>query len=392
MKKLRKPGTFRFVSFVLFIAISICPATFVVSAIEATRKSILHEFGDMKWEQFDVEDAYEYKHLKALKIQNDNIDYAFSVSPYIMYYPFYDEDRGKIRYHELPTCAMSVDDFLLGSKKKQYLLEGRNLTAEDHEKRAASAIIAADFNDIADYKDRKVGDKLKICSQPKDFLCVEHRIVGKFKDLENAACSVIIPKSSVSNFQEGSYWLAWDEQTYFGVKELLYLKSTVEEIIHYLMRVSDDYTKLYNVKANQYEKMVRTMTRLSRLSIAVFILLLFVVAFGIVNFIVLTVWERKKDIAVALVAGYTKEKVALIFALRYFLICVPGLVLGFVLSAALTQTALRNILMEQFSHFDPSYDAFAAVSVVSLVACFFVCFISVWTVASRPPAELLREN
>ncbi|MEW6202479.1 MAG: hypothetical protein AB1546_10915, partial [bacterium] len=124
-----KTRTTRTIAFVLFVAISTCPAVFIPSAIEAARKSIIQSAEIKNWHEFSIRELIPYSHLKKIKAMNDNIDYIFTLTPYTMVF-WGNDERGRYDY-ESQVCAVGWDDSLLGSMAEKVIKSGRNFTTEE---------------------------------------------------------------------------------------------------------------------------------------------------------------------------------------------------------------------------------------------------------------------
>ncbi len=379
-------GKYRTIGFVLIIIINVCPAVFIPTGIGAARKSILKSLDTGDLRGFNIQMEVSYPQLLRLKTQNDNIDYLFTITPYIMSTPAVDEANKQTIYNEYSFYAIAMDDVLLGSLKKNFVVSGRNFTPADQ----------IDGNNVilmnSSLKQYPVGGTIKICPQDEAFLCRDFKIIGTFKPTEKIQCEGILPPESMKLFKKNSYWRIASSEMYGAVIDPIFIMDTFNEVSEYLQNANKTYTMVYGINANRYKDTIKSLNQLSILSVIIYVFLLFAASFGIINYIVVSLSERKIEIAVYMVAGCPRWKLVLRLAWQYFYLCAIGVIIGLAIAMILNLTFLKNMLQYQFSYFNASIDVFIGISLVSLLMSFTVCTYASSVIASKPPAELLRAD
>ncbi|MEW6202478.1 MAG: FtsX-like permease family protein [bacterium] len=196
----------------------------------------------------------------------------------------------------------------------------------------------------------------------------------------------------MKRFKENSYWPSSDGEIYGAVKDLLYASETAHEVVSYTLGLKRGGIVTYGVEVEKYSETVKSLAKLTLLSVIIYIFLLFAASFGIVNFVTVAISERKAEMGILLVAGCTRWKLFLRFAMHYFLLCVTGAALGFAAAISLNFTILKSLLKYNFNYFNASMEVFIVIFALTILVCFGVCVYAASIIASKPPAELLRSD
>lgn len=282
----RVPGSrLRTTALIAFTSVIICSAVFVPMGISAARKGIIKSLDVEDISGFSIRMKATYQHLLRLKSQNDNIDYIFYIMPFVLNKPQAVTENESPGYDEISICAVYLDEYLLGSSKKEFLYRGEMFGRMDMIRGNRVIMLNKDHSEK-----RK---SIRLCPDSADMKCVDFNVIGYFKDVKKIGCDGLIPASSISLFGGSIFATSTSSHVYGSVKDPGLAEETVKEIIAYLMEANKEYGVVYGINATKFEETVKSLNRLTTLSFVIFILLLFSASFGIADFVYVETAAKK---------------------------------------------------------------------------------------------------
>ncbi|MCX8076719.1 MAG: ABC transporter permease [Aquificaceae bacterium] len=155
---------------------------------------------------------------------------------------------------------------------------------------------------------------------------------------------------TVEDFFESGITNIDDTRVYINIKtlqSLLEKQGEVNEIIVKIKnvnraeRLSREFQSLIPYEVESWQKAYRNFLSIFKIQNTITYMIVFAIllvsAFGIFNIIMMTVLEKKRDIAILMAIGFTRKDVLLIFMMEGFVIGTLGAILGSILGFGLQE-------------------------------------------------------